>query len=73
MTTIKKHVEKTDKESIEQPIAPIGLEDLTYPVLVRNKYESAIALESGIIKPGEEGLATYAECGCLLIQYLEIV
>jgi hypothetical protein len=42
-------------------------------VTVRNIHTQYIALESGLIKPGEEGLSTLAELSCLLGHYVERV
>ena len=44
-----------------------------YPLLVKNIHSNAIHLRSGLLKPGEEGLASIEECSNLLYQYLEIV
>ena len=57
----------TDRDlSLQPPQTPS-------PVTVRNIHTQYIALESGLIKPGEEGLATRAELSCLLGHYVELV
>jgi hypothetical protein len=64
------------KEAVEKVIKEPEVEEpkvITYPASVKNIHTQTISLESGQIKPGEEGTATQAEVSCLLGQYLELV
>jgi len=56
----------TDRDMSLQPLIPSR-------VTVRNIHTQYIALESGLIRPGEQGEATLAELSCLLGHYVERV
>jgi len=69
------HKEAIDK--VAPPVAEnqpvLGVGQLTYPVNVRNTHFKEVSLQSGVIQPGEEGLATLAEVSCFLDKYVELV
>jgi hypothetical protein len=77
---VKRHKEAADVDVVDvvdveittPQVYPDEAPNLS-PVLVRNIHTQYIALESGLIKPGQEGLATRAEVSCLLGHYVELV
>jgi len=56
---------------------PIASKDeskkVKYPMNVKNIHTNTLCLENGMIKPGENGLATQSEISNFLNKYLELV
>ena len=62
----KEVIEKVKEKTIEDSV-------IVYPILVKNTHACPLHLLSGILQPGEEGLANAAEVSCYLHQYMEQV
>jgi hypothetical protein len=70
--THKEAIDKTISTDAEESL-PEKTKEIKYPAKVKNIHTNTICLESGMIKPGEEGLATQAECSNFIPSYLESI